>query len=104
MRNSLCAEKSSVNRRGPTRALRPALPNAPATFGVNADAFHQCAGIGSSTYGDTPVVLGRSKPAPVPERSVPPTVGVTGKPLCTVQIPPTCQPPTKALASGFDTF
>src|SRR5437764_12375794 len=102
MRNSLCAEKSSVKKRGPIRAFRPALPKVPGALGVNAATVHQRGGVGLATYGDTPVGFGRSKPPPVPDRSEPPTVGVTGKPLCTVQMPPICHPPTAALRTGFD--
>src|SRR4051812_20544101 len=85
------------------REFRPALPKVPGAFGVNEAGSHQREGTGFARYGVTPVALGRSKPAPLPERTAPPTVGVTGKPLWRVQIPPACQPPTMPFRIGFET-
>jgi len=55
-------------------------------------------GLGLSMLEPTPVEFGRSYVLWVMELSKPPMLMFSGIPLCSVKIPPTCQPPTMALA------
>src|SRR5260370_23406800 len=96
---SLWSEKSNVTTPGPTTEFRPTLPYVPEAGTENAARVNQLVGTGLSRCGLMPVALGRSKPPPVPERSVPPMFGVIGKPLCSVTIEPICQSPTIGLTN-----
>ena len=59
---------------GPKRASCPRLPSVPVLFGVNAAGFNNPPAPPSERYGLTPATkLGRSKPTPVRELSVPVT-------------------------------
>src|SRR5215813_4719315 len=86
---------------GPIKVLRPTLPQLPAGASTNAVGSYQRDGVGLLAYPLMPVEMGRSYPTPVFDRSVPPIVITCGRPPCTVQMPPICQPPTTVLRNPF---
>src|SRR5689334_7398587 len=97
-------DASMLVRPGPRRILRPPLPYvncagfAQAAPGVPKEVSNHRAMVGLSSSPE-PRRLGRL--APEFDRDVA-SVGVNGKPPCTVRIPFTCQLPSSAFSTGFE--
>src|SRR5262245_29895620 len=104
---SFSIDRSVIKTLGPLSTLRGALPNVYCAGIANADASKQLiksrlVGLGwQLSDGPGPTRSGRWSPEmPMFARSVA-IVTLTGVPLCTVVTPPTCQPATTYLSTGF---
>src|SRR4030095_6611758 len=99
----LIAAKSTFHPDGPINELRPALPNVPGAAGANAAVLNHFWMVLSSCdrFGLVPVAFRRldSGTTTCPAAFQP--IGLRGRPLCRVKIPPTSQPPATAYSAAF---
>jgi hypothetical protein len=94
----LTSEALTFSVPGPSRVLRPALPNVPGAGNAKADVSNQRSGVRFERVG-SPTTFGRSfAPKPSVERPVPllsmseSRATVNGLPVWSVTMPKVCQP------------